>query len=41
MPDFEPTSEVIYLLFPFLIMSFLTDHDPFLFFAKYNACSLC
>jgi hypothetical protein len=42
MPDFQPISEVIYLVFSsFSIMSFLTDHDPLPFSAGYSACPSC
>jgi hypothetical protein len=41
MPDFHPTSEVIYLFPSFLIMSFFTDQDSVLFSAGYSTWPSC
>jgi hypothetical protein len=39
MPDFQPISEVMHLIFLFSSMSFLTDHDSLPLLAEYSACS--
>jgi hypothetical protein len=41
MPDFQPTSEVIYLFFSFFNHVLFYWSWSFAIFREYNACSLC